>query len=61
MDNFEGEFRRRKQRIRDGWILVASIMVLLPLGGQIILGLWYTFIAFAYLDEKPYNDPDKYY
>ncbi len=48
------EYQRRKHQIRDGWIIMGILMIMLPLGGQIIVALWYTFMAFAYLDEKPY-------
>lgn len=54
------EFVQRKRQIRDGWIIASLIMLALPLGGKLVLALFYTFMAFAYLDEKPYEHERKH-
>lgn len=56
--NFQKERKQRKKLTRDGWILVGLVMLILPLGGKVALALLYTFLAFAYLDEKPYGEVD---
>ena len=53
-----GEYQRRRRRVRDAWIVVGVAMLYLPLGAQIILGLFATFLSFAFLDEAPYRGSD---
>ncbi len=51
------EYHLRKQWLKSMWIIVGLILILIPLGAQIIVGLFATFISFSLLDEKPYQQP----
>lgn len=49
-------YQRRKRQLRDVWIGLGAIMVLLPLAPQLILALLGAFFSFFYLDEVPYPE-----
>jgi hypothetical protein len=48
------QYRHKKKRVRDAWIIAGIIMWTLPLAGICVLALLTTFISFSYLDESEY-------
>lgn len=47
------KYRKKKKIVRDIWIVSGTIVMALPLGGQLLLLLTTTILAFTILDETP--------
>jgi hypothetical protein len=59
------QYKNRKRKLRDIWILVGMLMISVPLPIILVITLFFTFMSFAYLDESSYvekliseNNPD---
>ncbi len=49
-------YQRRKRQVRDGWIILGLVLIVLPLAAQVGLALLATLLSFSYLDEVPYAE-----
>lgn len=49
------EYQMRKRKVRDAWIGLGLVMLLMPTGILFVTALLGCFLSFMFLDEKPYE------
>lgn len=57
--NATSEYRQKKKRVRDAWIVSMLFMMLLPIPAVVILSLFGVFLSLSYLDESEYSFEDE--
>lgn len=49
------EYKRKKQLLRNAWIIIGLLMWNAPLSAVLVLALLGTFLSFMFLDESQYS------
>jgi hypothetical protein len=50
------EYKRRKNQVKNAWIVVGIVLAMLPVGLCITFAVFLGFMSLSYLDELPYSE-----